>query len=266
MRPPSRRVLLPIAIAGFLVGGLLALSPAPAAAGTAGTMEASILAWINRDRQARGLRPLYRDYRLADLAGDRAAVLASKRILSHSAPGDLGAQLAARSIQWFRYGEALGVTSYPWGTDAASHLFGMWKRSSAHWALLMSSSYNYIGIGVAYRSASRETYASIVLTESVDRTPPWARMQDAGRSRTDVWWTWAGADRLLQTRTSGLRDFDVQYRLDWGRWVLLRDNTTRTSITLYGRPRGHSYAVRVRATDRRGNVGAWSPELRLTVP
>jgi hypothetical protein len=70
----------------------------------------------------------------------------------------------------------------------------------------------------------------------------------------------------LQTHTAGLRDYDIQYRINYGTWVLLRDNTTATSLTLPDRSRGRSYAVRVRATDRRGNVGAWSAEKRLWIP
>jgi hypothetical protein len=47
---------------------------------------------------------------------------------------------------------------------------------------------------------------------------------------------------------------------------MLRDNTTSRSVTLRDRPGGRSYSIRVRATDRRGNVGAWSSESRIWVP
>ena len=90
-------------------------------------------------------------------------------------------------------------------------------------------------------------------------------MTRVSRSGDDVRWTWSGYDPRLQTHTAGLRDFDVQYRVGWASWVLLRDNTTQTSITLANRPGGRSYALRVRATDRRGNVGVWSREARIWV-
>jgi uncharacterized protein YkwD len=263
---PLLRPLAPLTLALVLVTGLLAVSPAPAAAGTAETMEASILAWMNRDRAALGLRPLYRDARLADLAGDRAAVLAGKNVLSHTAAGDLSAQLSSRKIQWYRYGENLGWTSWPWGTQAATSLYGMWKKSSPHWSQMMSSRYNYVGIGVAYRSASKKTFASIVFTESIDQTPPAARMLTASRSGTTVTWTWQGWDRRLQTHTSGLRDFDVQYRTGWGSWVNVRLDTTATSLTLRDRPRGTSVALRVRSRDWRGYHSTWAPELRVSIP
>lgn len=260
------RPIAPLTLAAALVAGLLAASPAPAAAGTAETMEASLLTWINRDRAARGLRPLYRHGKLIDLAGDRAAVLASKGVLSHTAAGSLSSQLGARGIQWWSYGENLARTSVTWGSSAASSVYALWKASPTHWANMMSRTFNYIGIGVAYRSASRTTYAVIVFTESVDQTRPWARMTGSTRSGTTVTWTWTGADRLLQTHTSGLRDFDVQYRTGWGSWVNLRTDTTATSLRLADRPRGTSVALRVRSRDRRGYHSDWSAELRVAIP
>ena len=58
---------------------------------------------------------------------------------------------------------------------------------------------------------------------------------------------------------------DVLYRVGYGTWRLLRNNTTSTSLYLSNRASG-SYAIRVRATDRRGNVGGWSGESRIWVP
>jgi uncharacterized protein YkwD len=260
------RPIAPLALALVLVGGLIAVAPAPAAAGTAETMEASILSWMNRDRAARGLRPLYRHSKLIDLAGDRAAVLASKGLLSHTAAGSLTYQLSTRRIQWWSYGENIGRTTAAWGSTAASSLYSLWKASSPHWANMMSRTFNYVGIGVAYRSSTRSTYAVIVFTESVDQTRPWARMTDSSRSGTSVTWKWTGADRLLQTHTSGLRDFDVQYRTGSGSWVNLRTDTTATTLTLADRPRGTSVALRVRSRDRRGYHSDWSAELRVAIP
>jgi uncharacterized protein YkwD len=267
MRAHRSRLLAPALLALVLGAGLVAVAPAaPVAAGTAETMEASILASMNKDRAARGLRPLYRDPRLADLAGDRAAILAGKNVLSHSAAGDLAAQLTGRGIQWYRYGENIGWTTYPWGSQAASNLYGLWKGSPGHWSQMMSDRFNYVGIGVAYRSSGAKTFASIVFTESVDHTPPAARITRASRSGTTVTWTWEGWDRRLQTHTAGLRDFDVQYRTGSGTWRLLRDNTTATSLTLTNRVRGTTVSIRVRSTDRRGIIGTWTAESRVSIP
>jgi uncharacterized protein YkwD len=266
MRARMPRFAVPVALSGVLAAGLLLTAAVPVAAGTADDMEASILRWVNADRAARGLKPLYRDGRLADLANDRAAILASKRVLSHSAAGDIAAQLNARDIQWFRYGENIGYTGYKWGSEAAAHLYRMWKGSESHWKLMMSPDFNYLGVGMVYRSSTRETWSAILFTESLDRTPAYAETTSAARWGSTVKWTWWGWDRKLQTHTAGLKDFDVQYRVDGGEWVWIFDNTTSTSLRLYERRSGHTYSVRVRARDQRGNIGAWSPELRISVP
>jgi hypothetical protein len=138
-------------------------------------------------------------------------------------------------------------------------------NSSAHRALILSSRFNYIGVGLAYRSSNRKTFSSAVFAETSDHTKAVGRVSRRSRSGDDIRWTWSGYDPRLQTHTAGLRDFDVRYRVGYGTWRLLRNNTTSTSLYLSNRPSG-SYAIRVRATDRRGNVGAWSSESRIWVP
>lgn len=245
--------------------------PAAELATIATSMELSLLTWLNRDRSAIGLRPLRRDTALAGLADDRAGRMAGLGVLSHDlAGGDIGAALAARGVVWYRFAENIGTTTALWGPDAASYIYRLWRDSPSHWAEMTSGQLNYIGIAVAYRPTDGSTYASLVFTESPDRTPPIARMTSAraltSSTGTAAVFTWRGSDPLLQTQTAGLRDFDVQYRVDAGSWRLLRNDTTATSITLARRPPGHSYWLRVRARDRQGNVSAWSKALRVVVP
>lgn len=260
---PTRR--LPLILGFAIVAGLLwsGLAARPAAAVTGATLEAQLVGWVNQSRIARGLRPLYTDLRVADLAGDRAAIMAQRGILSHTIAGNIGAQLNNRSIQWYRYGEVIAYAS-GWGSATARQIYNLWRGSSGHWSLLMSSRFNYLGAGLAYRSTGR-TFGSIVLTEALDHTRPRVRLLSGTRSGTTVRWTWTGWDSRLQTHTSGLRDFDVQYRADGRPWTLIRNDTTSRSLTLAGRIRGHSYAIRVRSRDRRGYVSSWSPELRIHV-
>jgi uncharacterized protein YkwD len=266
--PPRRRRFRMARFGAVVMAGLLmsAVLPAAAAASTATSMQSSILTWLNRDRVARGLRPYRLDSRLAAVASDRAATMASTNILSHSVAGSLGSVLSSRGIQWWSEGEDIAWTTYPWGSSAASSLYSLWKGSSPHWALMMSATYNYVGIGVAHNSSTGKTFGSVVFTESADHTRPYARMTGASRSGTTVKWWWRGADRMLQTHTSGLRDFDVEYRVDSGSWRLIRDNTTATSLSLSGRAHGHYYSVRVVDRDRRGNVGLRSTAIRVWVP
>ncbi len=245
---------------------MLSVMAAPVSAGTAYNMEQQILALMNQDRVARGLTPYRKWSALARLAGDRASRLASKNTLSHTAAGgNVGTALSSRGIQWYAYGEAIGMTGYPWGSQAAAHLYSMWKGSSGHAKLMYSSTYNYVGIGVAYRSSNRTTWASIVFVDSKDHTGAAARKGSIGATGTTITFSWTGYDPKLQTRTAGLRSFDLQYRVNGGSWRTIRDNTTATSITLTNRVRGRWYGFRVQAADRRGNLGSWTSESKVYV-
>jgi uncharacterized protein YkwD len=261
--PARRRLALPFA----LIAGLAIAAFAPTASATSvTTAEQQVIGWINSARSARGLVPLRYDGNLGGLAGLRAARMANSNVLSHTVAGSLSAQLRSYGVQWYRYGEDIGWSTATWPSTSARAIFNAWMGSSGHRALILSSRFNYIGVGLAYRSSNRRTYASAVFTESSDHTKPIARTTGATRSGDDVRWTWTGYDVRLQTHTAGLRDFDVQYRVNYGAWTMLRDNTNQYTLALADRPGGRSYAIRVRGTDQRGNVGAWSSERRVWVP
>jgi hypothetical protein len=238
----------------------------PASAATTASVGAQLVTWVNQARAARGLRALRVDPRVSSLATERAQRLADAGFLSHSYPGDIGSQLDVRAIQWYRWGEVLAWSSATFGTDAAWWIYRGWRNSPSHWPLLMSDDYNYLGTGIAVRSQNGATYASIVLTESVDRTPPVPKLLTSSRYYTTVLWAYKGWEPPLQTHTSGLKDFDVEYRMDDGAWQLVRNDTTSATVRLYARARGHWHSVRVRARDRRGNVSAWTTEMRVWVP
>jgi len=257
-----------IAIRATLIAALAAtMLAAPASAATSATdAEAMLVSWINRDRVAAGREPLRTDSYLGIIAGRRAARMASNNVLSHSIGGNLTAQLDYYDVAWYRYGETIGYTTAAWTVDAAKSLYSAWKHSSPHWTMLMSTKFNYIGMGLALRSSNRRTFGSAVMTESPDHTKPIARINSAVRSGDDLRWEWNGYDPRLQTHTAGLRDFDLQYRVGSGSWVTLQNDTTSKSLSLANRTGGRYYGIRVRATDRRGNVGAWTPESRIWVP
>lgn len=262
-----RAVLLALVFGAFLSTGLGPIGrPATVNAGTAETMENELFTWVNNSRTARGLVPLRLHWQLIDLSGDRAATMAYYNTMSHTVSGCLSCQLASRSVQYYGYGEVIGETGWPWGDQAAQSLFNAWKGSSYHWSLLMSSKYNYIGIGVAYNSTHKTTYSSIIMTESIDQSRPWAQMTSRGVTGTTVKWTWTGGDTILQTHTSGLKNFDVQYRVDYGPWSTISSGTTAKALILYSRPHGHTYSVRVRSRDNRGFVSLYTAELALWVP
>jgi uncharacterized protein YkwD len=224
-----------------------------------------LMAEINQARAAYGLVPLRSDPRLWAIAGERAGRLAASGVLTHDAAGPLTQDLAARAVRWFSYGEVIGYASGTAGT-AQRTILEMWAGSSAHWPLLMSARYNYLGVGLAYRASSGVTFASVVLTESPDRTGARAAVTGALVSGNDIRWSWRGADVPLQTHTAGLRDFTLQLRQDRGAWVTIGTAVTVTARSTLNRARGHWYGLRVRARDRAGNVGPWSRERRVWLP
>lgn len=256
MKPLSRALAVALLI--------LAAAVPPAAGATIVQPERDIMSLVNQARAARGLAPLRTDSRLWVVAGERAAAMASSDVLSHSAAGSLADGLRAEGIQWYGHGEVIAYSSGSAAT-AGQALFNLWASSAPHWTLLMSTTFNYLGVGVATSSSGR-VYGSIALTESMDRTAAQARVVKRTASGDDIRWSWRGWDPELQTHTAGLRDYTVQLRRDRGAWVTIASGTTSTSRTTANRVRGHTYGLRVRARDRAGNVGPWSPELRVWVP
>ena len=266
MRPSWRRRLTLTLVSALAVATMLGVYAPSASASTASNMEQQILSLMNTDRVAAGLVAYRRDKDLAYVAGKRAARMASLRTLSHSAAGpSLSSQLSNYGIQWYDWGEAIGATSYPWGSKAAANLYKMWKASAPHRALMMSTGYNYVGVGVA-RASNGTTYASIVFTDSKDHTGALGRTVSVAASGTTVTYSWTGADVKLQKRTAGLRSFDIQIRVDGGTWRTLRNDTTDRGLSLADRAKGHWYGFRVQAADQRGNLGLWSGEAKVWVP
>ena len=240
---------------------------APTRAATTSTMASQLVSLINKDRVSRGLT-VYRTWTaVTKLANDRAARMGYRNTLSHTAAGgSVGSALTSRHIQWYSYGEAIGYTGYAPGGDAAAHLFSMWMNSSPHRALMLSTKYNYIGVGLYYKSATHTTWASIVFVESRDHTAPVARNGALGTSGTTVSFSWSGVDPVLQSHWAGMRSYNVQYRIDSGRWMNLRINTTATSLVVKNRLRGHWYRFRVQPADQRGNLGRWTSETKIWLP
>ena len=255
-----------LALSLFLPMVLLAALAPSASAVTTTDLEYRILGWINSARAEKHLQPLRSDSRVWDLAGDRAAVMASRNILSHTVAGVVGSQLTSRGITWYMWGDAIAYNNAQKGTYATAELFAQWKGSQSHWDLLMSPKFNYIGVGMAYRTSNGRTFGDVVLIDGPDRTAPGAAMVGVSRDGNDVTWTWRGWDPILQTRTSGVASYEVQYRVDSGSFGTVALQTVATRRIALDRYSGHWYGVRVRARDRAGNLGAWTSELRTWVP
>jgi uncharacterized protein YkwD len=264
-RPRGRPISVALSAVLLAVIALTGL-PGHARASVASSAEAVLLGLINKDRARAGLVPLRAHADLASISGARASKMAERNLMSHTVGGSISAQLNAKDVVWYRYGEAIAYTTKAWAKSAAIELHRVWMASSPHRALLMSSKFNYVGIGLALRSSNHRTFGSVVLTESRDESGARSWFTDVDVVGDDIRWAWTGEDLKLQTRTAGLRHFDVQVRAGNNPWTTIRHDTTARTATLWNKTRGVSYAMRIRATDRLGNVGAWTPERRVTLP
>lgn len=264
--PGAMRLVLVAAFAAVVLMGVGPVAhPAPAAAVTTlDSMETTILGWINAERTKRGLIHLKIHPGLVTIANSRAAYMAEHQELKH--PSCVKCLFDAAGIQYYSGTEVIAWTGYSPGDTAAKSLFSAWRNSSLHWGILMSSTFNYIGLGAGYKVGGHGTYLAGELTESRDQTRPWARMGTASRSGTTVYWSWSGADTRLQTHTAGLKNFDVQYRVDAGTWTTIRSGTTARSLSLGSRARGHCYSLRVRSRDNRLYVSLYTGALQVCVP
>jgi uncharacterized protein YkwD len=266
-------VTLALAAATILVSPVSAAGTAATSGDTASTdgataagMAAEFVHWLNTDRKAHRLAPLRVWTPLATLATTRAGRMATAGVMSHDvAGGPVGNALTSAGLPWFGYGEIIGESTYTWGTPSANNLYGMWKASPTHHAIMFSRSYNYVGAGFVRRSDG-STWASVVFTESPDHTAPAAYNGRVSRSGTTISYAWSGKDVLLQTHTAGIRSYDVEYRVDDGAWKLIRNNTTSRSVKIANRPAGHWYWFRVQSADRRGNLSRWTAAVRVWVP
>ncbi len=230
-------------------------------------MDSQILSLMNQDRAAAGLQPLRRDSQLVTWSADRSAWMATHADLTHASwDGAPCSMYTSQRLTWYGCGEAIGDTTAAFGTSAASFLYSLWKNSPDHEALLMSSTFNYVGIGVAYRSSNHTTYASILFLEGPDISKPTAALTAEALNGRSIHWAWTASDPILQTHTAGIRDYDVQIRVDGKAWENLRSNTTVTSESTPSERPGSKWALRVRAEDRAGNASAWVTSATFVIP
>jgi hypothetical protein len=135
--------------------------------------------------------------------------------------------------------------------------------TAGHREQILSTTSNYAGVGVALDGGA--SYWTVVFIEGPDHTGAVASLTRATRAPSHhMRVTWQGSDPRLVTHTAGLATFDVARRIVGGSWTTIRWGTPSTALTLRGRA-GTRYQFRVRARDRDGNVGAWSPARSVIV-
>ena len=254
--------VLVILLAGAWFGGAAPVS----ATSTAEAMDAQILVSINQARAGLHLQPLRLDARLISWANARSAWMAARGVLTHTSFDGSPCNLYdVMRISWYQCGEAIADTTAVPGPTGASALYTLWRNSPDHYALITSTTFNYIGIGVTYRPANRTTYSSILFLEGPDRTmpiPSWTSVSLTGRT---VHWGWTAYDPILQSHLAGVRNYDVELSVNHGAWGLLRSASTGVSCTMPDRVPGSTWALRVRARDAAGNVSRWLTSATIAI-
>jgi uncharacterized protein YkwD len=263
----SRRARLAPLLSIALLAAVLA-APAPIAATDAATIsaaETAMLATLNADRTSRGLVAVRADARLMAIARARSADMVDLGYFSHVQPDGRNVFdiIKSNGIAWYGAGEIIAKNNYPTIETSMARSNLDWLNSAGHRAIVLSTSFNYVGVGLAIDEATGNKVWTAVYLKGPDRTGARAKARtptvSAGStsSRRRVSVSWSGADVRLQVLTSGLYTYRVQRRTDGGSWVTVKSSTTRTSLA-FDLARHHNYTFRIRARDRAGNWGAWS--------
>jgi uncharacterized protein YkwD len=269
--PSNRPSARPSRTALLLVAGLLAAAlGAPATASAADPMtiseaELAMVDALNVDRTTRGLVPVRIDSRLMAIARARSVDMATKHYFSHTQPDGRNVFdiLSAQKITWYNAGEIIAWNNYPTLETSVAAANSQWLNSPGHKAIIVSTTFNYVGVGLALEAGTGKKIWTAVYMKGPDRTgarataaaPTIAAGSTAGTKRVTVNWT--GADVKLQVLTSGLHSFQVQRRVDGGAWATLWSSTTAKSLS-QDLAANHTYEFRVAARDKAGNWGAWS--------
>jgi uncharacterized protein YkwD len=249
--------------------GLLAASfvvPATVAADdlTISEAEHQLVDLLNKDRTDLGLVPVRVDSRLMAIARARSVDMATKGYFSHTQPDGRNVFdiLKAKGITWYDAGEIIAYNTYPELDVATGVANWQWMNSPGHKAIVVSTSMNYVGVGIAVDSNGKKLFTAVYI-KGPDRTGATSKTSapkvTAGSSAATrkVTVSWTGADVKLQVLTSGFHSWQVQRRTDGGEWQIVWVGTTKPSMTL-DLPGGHTYEFRTAARDNAGNWGGWS--------
>jgi uncharacterized protein YkwD len=266
IHPALRRRRLSSLAFVALLAGLVAI-PAPAAAtstavdsSTISAAESAMVTALNADRTAAGLVPVRVDSRLMSIARARSNDMATKGYFSHTQPDGRNVFdiLSASGITWYNAGEIIAWNTWPMDstTSAANQ---QWMGSPGHHAIIVSTNYNYVGVGLAVDSSGKKLWTAVFI-KGPDRTGARAALArpsvTAGTTSLTrkARITWSGADVRLQVLTAGLHGFIVERRIDGVVWKTIWSGTTLTAATFTVNV-GHRYEFRVTAVDNRANRG-----------
>jgi Cysteine-rich secretory protein family len=269
----STRRIAVVAFVAALVFGVAGVQPARVAAAdlTISAAESLMARTLNADRAKAGLIAVRVDSRLTAIARARSADMAAKHYFSHTQPDgrtvfDI---LSAKGIKWYSAGEIIAWNTWGLLSESVTVANTGWLNSPTHRSIIMATSYNYMGVGLAIDASGKKLWTAVFM-KGPDRTGGWVTInpvaqpaavsiasETAAASYRTVSVSWRGGDVRLVVLTAGFRDYQVQRRVDGGLWTWVTTWTTSTSrsINVYT---GHTYNVRVRACDKAGNCGRWA--------
>ena len=246
-------------LAAFIVG------PAPVAATeemSISQAEFAMVDALNADRTAAGLVPVQIDTRLMAIARARSADMVKYDYFGHTQRDGRNVFdiLTAKGITWYNAGEIIAQNNYATLQQSVDGADYQWMHSSGHKAIVLSTSMNYVGVGLAIRPSGTKVWTAVYI-KGPDRTGAKATaakptVTTGTTTRTKrVTVSWTGADVKLQVLTSGLYSFKVERRVDGGAWTTVYSSTTAKSMTL-SLATNHTYEFRVTARDKAGNWGS----------
>jgi uncharacterized protein YkwD len=270
VRPASR--LAAVIVLALLVASFAGPATATADDWTISRAEQEMVNLLNADRAAAGLVPVRVDSRLMEVARARSVDMATKHYFSHQQPDGkyFWNLLAAKGIKYYGGGEIIAWNNYPTIELSTHNANSQWMNSPGHKGIVLSTTLNYVGVGLAIDKSNGKKMWTAVYIKGPDRTgaksttksPTVTAGATAGTKRVTVGWT--GADVRLQVLTSGFHSWQVQRRTDAGPWTTVWVNTTKPSMTL-NVAAGHTYEFRTAARDNAGNWGTWST-VSTTIP
>ncbi|MBA2382670.1 MAG: hypothetical protein H0V73_11225 [Chloroflexi bacterium] len=269
---PGRRRLASLIVVAVL-GAAFALPGAAVATTTTVSpdeitaAEAAMVKALNADRTELGLVRVVVDSRLMAIARARSADMVAKDYFSHTQPDGRNVFdiLTAQHLTWYNAGEIIAWNNYPMSSTVAAADY-QWMHSPGHKSIIISTGYNYIGVGLAIEPSTGKKLWTAVYMKGPDRTAARATAGTASiragatADTRHAKLTWSGYDPRLQVLTAGLRNFTIQRRMDDGAFVTAVSSTTLTYTTFTVRV-GHRYEFRIAARDRNGNRGSWSTKI-----
>ena len=268
---PRRRltILALVAVVGALIGAPASASATdpttpPAVDGVIiSAAESAMVSALNADRAAVGLVAVRVDPRLMAIARARSDDMVANNYFGHTqADGrNVFDILIAQHIAWYNAGEIIAWNNYPMDSTVSA-ANRQWVGSPGHYAIIISATFNYVGVGLAIDPATGKKLWTAVYIKGPDRTGAVARASaptmavgpTSATRRARL--AWSGSDPRLQVLTSGLSSWTVQRQIDGGTWGTVWSATTLKGAT-FTLALGHLYIFRISARDHAGNRGAW---------